>query len=97
MYNITVDEENRARGCNNLDIPLEELLAKPMTDQALGFHGDDDDGSGDDDDADHDDNDADGNNDRGDMFFSQVVNCGHNLYSPEGETTSGIIQVQSQI
>ena len=69
MYNITVDEENRARGCNNLDIPLEELLAKPMTDQALWVHGDDDDGSGDDDDADHDNNDADGNNDRGDMFF----------------------------
>ena len=69
MYNITVDEENRARGCNNLDIPLEELLAKPMTDQALWVNGDDDDGSGDDDDADHDDNDADGNNDRGDMFF----------------------------
>ena len=64
-----------------------------MTDQALWVHGDDDDGSGDDD-ADQDDNDADGNNDRGDMFF-QVVNCGHNLYSPEGETTSAIVQVQS--
>ena len=50
MYNITVDEENRARGCDNLDIPLEELLAKPMTDQALWVNGDDDDGSGDDDD-----------------------------------------------
>ena len=70
MYNITVDEENRARGCNNLDIPLEELLAKPMTDQALWVNGDDDDGSGDDDDADHDDDDADGNNVRADMFFS---------------------------
>ena len=33
MYNITVDGENRARGCANLDIPLEELLAKPMTEQ----------------------------------------------------------------
>ena len=52
MYNITVDEENRARGCNNLDIPLEELLAKPMTDQAFVVHGDDDGGSCDDDDAD---------------------------------------------
>jgi len=35
MYNITVDSENRARGCANLDIPLEELLAKPMTEQVV--------------------------------------------------------------
>ena len=35
MYNITVDGENRARGCANLDIPLEELLAKPMTEEGF--------------------------------------------------------------
>ena len=50
MYNITVDSENRARGCANLDIPLEELLAKPMTEQVLH-----DDNDGDDDDNEDDD------------------------------------------
>ena len=43
MYNITVDSENRARGCANLDIPLEELLAKPMTEQVLYVDNDGDD------------------------------------------------------
>ena len=43
MYNITVDSENRARGCANLDIPLEELLAKPMTEQVFLDNTNDDD------------------------------------------------------
>ena len=45
MYNISVDSENRARGCENLDIPLEELLAKPMTEQVFHDDNDDDDGN----------------------------------------------------
>ena len=52
MYNITVDSENRARGCANLDIPLEELLAKPMTEQVLYDDNDDDDDEDDEDDED---------------------------------------------
>ena len=48
MYNIIVDGENRARGCANLDIPLEELLAKPMTEQ-VHFDDDVDGDNGDDD------------------------------------------------
>ena len=77
-------------------VPPARALHSVYSHRHFSHECDDNDGSGDDDDADHDDNDADGNNDRGDMFFSfQVVNCGHNLYSPEGETTSAIVQVQS--